>query len=285
MNVVASTKRYVCSERWRLRLFEGIADETRRVAAVLREPELSAQGSWSDDEFRRRVAAYDDLLAGLLHAEALMGRWSTETMRDSLMLAPKRLCDGAGEGGGNTGLLALQWYPSLLLSYAGGIAAVSSESYGSLVALMHARVSTRHGNARLVEAATSGLGDLRQQFKLLPGRERHYVPFSEYVRARLKPVLDQALYLGADYDHAFDRFEVLYAVEFSHQTGRGWGPMGRFGYMFGRGDANPLGQLIADAESAGAAWPPLVAGVCGGSLEKFLECAKLLGAAASRIGW
>ena len=179
----------------------------------------------------------------------------------------------------------MQWYPALLLSYAGGIAAVSAESYGSLVALMHARVGTARGDKRLVEAATSGLGDLRQHFKALPGHDQQYVPFSEYLHAKLKPVLDEALCLGAEYDRAFNIFEILYAVEFCHQAGGGWGPMGRFGYMVRRGDTNPLGQLISEAESAGGAWPPLVAGVCGGSLEKFAEYAKSLGAVAGRTIW
>lgn len=285
MNVVASTKGYVSDERWRLRLFEGIAAETRRVAAALQDPQFSGQGSWSDEEFRRRVAAYDGLLAELLHAQALMGRWSTAAMRGSLTLAPKRLSDGAGEGGGNTGFLALQWYPALLLSYAGGVAAVSAESYNALVALMHARVETARGGNRLVEAATSGLGDLRPHFKVLPGHERQHLPFSEYLHGQLKPVVDEALCLGAEYDRAFDLFEILYAVEFCHQRGGGWGPIGRFGYMARRGDTNPLAELIREAEIAGAAWPPLVAGICGGSPEKFVAYAKSLGAVAGRTMW
>jgi hypothetical protein len=150
---------------------------------------------------------------------------------------------------------------------------------------MHARVGTPRGDKRLVEAATSGLGDLRQHFKALPGHERQYVPFSEYLHAKLKPVLDEALCLGAEYDRAFDIFEVLYAVEFCHQTGGGWGPIGRFGYMVRRGDTNPLGQLTGEAETAGVAWPPLVAGISGGSPEKFVEYAKSLGAVAGRAMW
>lgn len=284
MNVVASTRRYVSDERWRLRLFEAIAAETRRVALALKDPQFSAQGAWSDDEFRRRLAAIDELLADLLHAQALMGRWSTAAMRDSLTLAPKRLSDGAGEGGGNTGLLALQWYPALLLSYAGGIAAVSAESYGALVALMHARVETSRGDKRLVEAATSGLGDLRQHFKVLPGHDRQYVPFSEFLHAKLKPVLDEALCLGGEYDRAFDMFEMLYAVEFCHQADRGWGPIGRFGWKSSRGGSNPLGGLISEAASAGKEWPPLVAGLCGGSPEKFAEHAKGLAEGVARSG-
>ena len=284
MNVVVSTKRYVADERWRLRLFDCIAAETRRVAAALKEPQFSAQGSWSDDEFRRRVAALDELLVDLYQAEALMGRWGMPAMRDSLTLGPKRLSDGAGEGGGNTGFLALQWYPALALSYAGGIAAVAAESYESLLALMHARVSTSRGEMRLVEAATTGFGDLRQHFKALPGHERHHVPFSEYLYQKLKLLLDEALCLGSEYDGAFDTFEILYAVEFCHQTGRGWGPIGRFGWKAARGGSSLLRQMIDEAASAGKAWPPVAAGLCGGASEKFAEHVKSLSDVVARSG-
>jgi hypothetical protein len=284
MNVVASTKRYVADERWRLRLFDSIAGETRRVAAALSEPQFSAQGGWSDSEFRRRVAAIDELLADLYQAEAIIGRWGTLAMRDSLTLGPKRLSDAAGgSGSGNVGFLALQWYPVLALSYAGGIAAVAAESYGSLLALMHARVSNSRGEMRLVEAATTGIGDLRRHFNLLPGHERQYVPFSEYLYLKLKPVFDDALCLGSEYDRAFDMFEILYAVEFSHQTGRGWGPLGRFAWRV-RSGSSLLHQITDEAASAGRAWPPVAAGLCGGTPEKFAEHVKTLFEAVARSG-
>jgi hypothetical protein len=205
-------------------------------------------------------------------------------MRDSLTLGPKRLSDGAGEGGGNTGLLALQWYPALALSYAGQIAAVAAESYESLLALMHVRVGTSRGEMRLVEAATTGIGDLRQNFKVLPGHERHYVPFSEYLYQKLKPLLDEALCLGSEYDRAFDTFEILYAVEFCHQTGRGWGPVGRFGWKAAHGGSSLLRQIIDEAAGAGKAWPPVAAGLCGGASEKFAEHVKGLSEAVARSG-
>lgn len=284
VNVVASTKRYVGDERWRLRLFESVASETLRVAEALKEPRFSAQAGWSDEEFRQRVAALDELLADLCEAQALLGRWATPAMRDSLTLGPKRLSDRAGQGGGNGGWLALQWYPALLLSYAGGIAAVAAESYGSLLALMHPRVETSRGDARLVEAATTGISDLRQHFKLLPGHDRQYVPFSEHLYEKLKPLLQDTLYLGSDYDRAFDIFEILYAIEYSYQTGRGWAPVGRFGWKATRGGSNPLKQIMEEAAAATQEWAPVAAGLCGGSLDKFAEQAKSLSERIARSG-
>ena len=60
-------------------------------------------------------------------------------------------------------------------------------------------------------------------------------PRSEYLLKLLQPLLDDALFLGTDYESSFDRFEVLYALEHAHhysseQFGRIWGPVGRFAW-------------------------------------------------------
>ena len=133
-------------------------------------------------------------------------------------------------------------------------------------------------------AATTGTSDLRQLFKLLPGHEKHFVPLSEYLYSKLKPVLDEALCLGGAYDRAFDIFEILYAVEFCHQTDRGRGPVGRFGWKSTRGGSNPLRHIIDEASGAGPAWPPLAAGLCDGSPEKFAEHANRLAETVARSG-
>jgi hypothetical protein len=284
VNVAVNARKYVADDRWRLRLFECIAAETRRIAGALKEPRFSVQAGCSDEEFRQRVAALDELLADLCGAEAIIGRWGTRAMRDSLTLGPRRLSDGAGEGGGHTAWLALQWYPALLLSYAGGIAAVAAESYDSLLALMHARVGTSRGDARLVAAATTGISDLRRHFKLLPGHESQHVPLSEHLYETLKPILEEILFLGSDYDRAFDIFEIMYAVEFMYQSERGWGPVGRFGWKAGRGGSRPLRQLADDAAAASGIWPPLAAGLSGGSPEKLKENLDTLNAIVARSG-
>jgi hypothetical protein len=75
MNIVSATKRYVGDDRFRVRLFETIAQDTRRVLLELDGKDVPASAIWSDDEFRRRVGVYDDALSDLCQAEALMGRW------------------------------------------------------------------------------------------------------------------------------------------------------------------------------------------------------------------
>lgn len=274
VNVVAATKRYVSDDRYRLRLFETVGEEVRRVSGLLRDERFSVTAGWSDEEFRKRIPAYDEIVADLCRVEALICRWGSEAALDTLTLPARRLCDQIASGSGNTGWLAIQWYPVLRLFYTGGIAAVAAGRYGALRALMHAPVRASHKDGPLVTAVTDEMGDKTRAFKLLPDLDRRYVPCSDYLYDSLRPLLDDLLFLGSDYERAFDRFEVLYALEYEHLEDRGWSPIGRFGWKGIRSDSSSVTVILKEAEAAGGAWPPLTAGLCGGSADRFNAVAK-----------
>jgi hypothetical protein len=264
MNVVASTKRYVSDERYRLRLFEAVAEEARRVLQTLAD--VKAAPGWSEDEFRRRVGMYDEAFADLCRAEALIGRWGGNGSTAVLTHPIKRICDGL-EQGGNTGWLRLQWYPALLLFYAEGIGAVTAGRYDALMTL-----------------TTNGLSDGTQLFKLMPGLDRHHLPCNEHLHATLGKLLDDVLYLGSDFDESFDTFEILRAIEYAHLSDRGWGPVGRFAWRIHHG-SNAWQRLMADAQTAGNAWQPLAMGLCGGSGDRLTAVTQHLERAMAQHAW
>jgi hypothetical protein len=282
MKIVAATKRYVADERCRLRLFEALAEESRRVLQML--VDIKAAPGWSEDEFRRRVGMYDESFADLCRAAALIGRWGSDSSTDALTHPIKRLCDGL-EQGGNMGWLRLQWYPALLLFYAGGIGAVTGGRYDALMTLMHAAVRKPDGEYEmLVTATTNGVGDGTQLFKLMPGLDRHYLPCSEHLHARLGKLLNEVLHLGSDFDASFDTFEILRAIEYAHLSDREWGPVGRFAWRLRYG-SSAWQRLMTDAQSAGNAWPPLAMGLCGGSSERLTAVRQWLERAIARHAW
>lgn len=284
MNIVPATKRYVSDDRFRVRLFETIAQETRRVLLELDGKDVKASANWSDDEFRRRVGVYDDAFSDLCQAAGLVGRWGGTGSSEVLPHAIKRTCDCL-ESGGNTGWLKLQWYPTLLLFYAAGIGTVTAGRFDALKALMHAPVREAAGrHEKLVSATTDDLSDGTQYFKLLSGLDRKYVPCSEHVHDVLNRLLDDVLYLGSDYELSFDTFEILRAIEYAHLSDRGWGPIGRFGWRI-RHDASPWQKLMTDAQAAGDSWPPVAAGLCSGSSVRLKTIAEQLLQTMSRTGW
>ena len=213
-----------------------------------------------------------------------MGRWGTTSSGEALAHAIKRTCDRL-ESGEHTGWLRLQWYPTLLLFYAGGIGTVTAGRFDALMALMHAPVRESDGqHEKLVSAITDGLSDGTQFFKLLPGLERKYVPSSEHLHEVFGRLLDDVLYLGSDLELSFDMFEILRAIEYAHLSDRGWGPIGRFGWRI-RYDANPWRRLMTDAQAAGDSWPPVAAGLCGGSSARLKTIVEQLQQAMSHAGW
>jgi hypothetical protein len=285
MTVVATTKRYVSDDRYRLRLFDAVGEEVRLVSARLHEEQFSVTPGWSDEEFRKRIPSFDEIVADLCRVEALISRWGSDAATETLTLPVKRLCDRLESGSGNSGWLETQWYPILELFYASGVAAVTVGRYTTLRALMNAPVRASGNDKRLVTAVTEGLNNRTQAFRLLPGLERHDTPCSDHLYDVLKPLLDELLFLGSEFERAFDTFEVLYAIEYATQTDRGWGPIGRFGWKGIRGDASPLLRIMKEAETAGNAWPPLTAGLCGGSIEKFKSVVRVFTEHLARNSW
>jgi hypothetical protein len=220
----------------------------------------------------------------LCSVEALLGRWAGNATRPLVSLAPRRLADRLDAVSGVTVWIGLRWYPILLLLYSGGISAVAAGGYDNLRELFNTRISSPNGEDEpLLQAVVSGLSDA-EVFKRLPGHERQYTPRSEYLHKLLQPMLDDLLFLGSDYERAFDRFEILMTLEYMHQADRDWGPIGRFGWKVRRG-SNPLERLLSEATQQGTNWKPLRAGLFNGSQARYDELAVRMRALASRLSW
>jgi hypothetical protein len=269
MDVVVTTKRYVADDRHRLRLFDVIAAEVRRVTDVLRGDEFSTSQPWSPETLRSRIRAFDGALTGLCSAQAVIGRWGGIGSIASLTLGIQRLAEAVERKDSHNSAhwRNLQWYPPVLLFFSGGVAAVAVEKYDDLFAMMRAVVSTRYEERPFVVAATEAFGHVRDAFQMLEGLERHKSPFSEHVYETLQGPVGESLFLGSEYERAFDRFELLYAIQYAHESNRMSGPIGRFGWRGSSDDSTPLHLLMAEAKKSGDRWRPLRAGLCDGSLD------------------
>jgi hypothetical protein len=111
---------------------------------------------------------------------------------------------------------------------------------------------------------------------------------SEYLFKVLQPQLEDALFIGADYERAFDEFEVLFALSVVdlrvQRNVHMWAPTGRFGWKQQHGDG-PLSLVIQEARAAGEDWAPLRAGLFGGKAERFELAAAPYLEMVSRLSW
>jgi hypothetical protein len=182
--------------------------------------------------------------------------------------------------------------------YVGGMAALAARNYSTLRTLFATPVRADDlrrmgGNEQpLVLPAVKAISHIGEQFKRLPGHERHYVPRSEYLFKLVQPSLEDALFLGRTYEPIFDRFEVLLALvfaDFREPKPRGdvWGPPGRFAWKHTRPDHTRRGgiDMIEEAKLEGRSWPPLSVGLFGGNADRFIELANGYKKLISQFGW
>jgi uncharacterized caspase-like protein len=295
MSVVDQTKELLAEAANRIALHDLVSQEIRAVMSLTDDEKFSVQGQWSDEEFVKRLKGYEEATSQLRSIEALLAYWAAGAQRDTIALAPKRICGRLKAVGGLSAWIALRWYPPVLLLYAGGVSAVAAADYENLRVLMQAKVPDLNRprlDRTFIRAVIGGIGEVGGEFKRIPGHEKNYVPMSEYLFKLLQPSLDDLLFLGADYERAFDDFEVLMALEYAEQyetekKGRIWGPIGRFGYKFSNdNESSPLHRTMSSAEAAGASWPPVQAGMFRGSIERFREIASTYRSEiVARLGW
>ena len=124
-------------------------------------------------------------------------------------------------------------------------------------------------------------------FKKIPGKERNYVPISEYLHQRIQPAVEDLFFLGKSYELAFDRFEIFVALSYMDSYRMEWAPVGRFGWKERepRGKVGPVSAVISEAASAQDDWPPLKAGFFSGSYERFQEVSSALLQFIGRLNW
>lgn len=261
----------------RIVLHDVVLRKTRETLEAISGDQFSLDAGWDSKEFNRRLQAYEAVESDLLKSQILLAYWGSLEFRESLTKPLRSLAYQLKPGSGLAVWSNLRWYPIYLLFYATGIAAVSSKNYGNLWNLFDIRVPGNYtnGNEKITTAFYDFLTNLNDVFKLTPGRERNFVPRSEYMYSMLQPIMDDLLFLGPEYEQAFDEFEVLFALEFASEyekmNKRIWAPVGRFGWKHKshHPENGPLHQVITQALELKDKWKPLESGLFDGSFERF----------------
>lgn len=228
--------------------------------------------------------------------------------------AVERVANTAKDQGGNVILVALRRFPALALVYATAISAVHRQNYGPLravtadvafrsltqsvplIADMHPYKAFDQGdiasNVLAMEAEGEEVGnDLI--ITLRSGRTgKRYTPVSDLLHGRLRPYFADLIPDDHDYGATFDRVEVLLGAlardqelvppEDSYVRGA-W--FGRFTWHH-KGRISLQARTLAEATVAGAAWPPVQAGLFGGASARAEAALESFAKDADRVrGW
>ncbi|MCR8633481.1 caspase family protein [Paenibacillus radicis (ex Xue et al. 2023)] len=288
--VIDKVKEYLSEDRHFIKLDELINKELRQTMSLLQE-NFSANETFTPEAFIQRIKDYEKIIENIQVIISSIAHWGNEKQLSSMKKILSRLAEQNEITGGLVVWLQMRWYPVMLLLYFGGISAIASGKYDMLTTLLTLRVQNdrRQKTQELVIATMSEIKDTNDVFKVIPGHERNHVPRSEYLFKTLQPRLDDLLFLGKSYETLFDRFELLLALVYADfndpSANHIWGPPGRFAWKHTSFDDSPLILLIKEAEIQKAEWPPIKAGLFGGSYERFKLISNKYLELINRLGW
>lgn len=290
---LATAKRLLALPGSAIELHDYVMGEVSQFLAATTEDFFANGGSYSDAELHDRIARYEDAASDLSQVLAVVAHWAQAPnltlVRRSLIRAVERL----GPESGLQAWLVLRWYPVVFQMYSAGIAATYGERYDVLADMLLSPAGRpRRGGveAPLALCMSDAMLEFTRSeiFKRLPGHDRHFAPMSEYLFKVLQPSLDAALFMGTEYERAFDAFEVMFALvtaDLNERNGHGvWGNFGRFGWKE-RHAEGPLNSLIAEATTQGSQWPPLSAGLFGGDPDRFAAISGEYLQSTKKLGW
>lgn len=290
---VKRVKSLLGSESGAIELHDLLSSEVRRFLSATTEDAFAPSEQFTVAEFVARLERYEAATQDIALLLACVAQWGRSSHLATLQKCIARSSDRLESTGGLTVWLALRWYPLLLELYCSGIAAVDARRFDSLAAVFGTSLPSsdyQRTSDTFVEVASTAVLELNRTnvLKQIPGHERNYTPLSDYLLKVLQPKLDDTLFLGKNYEVAFDTFEVYFALcAADARLVKGqdaWGPIGRFGWKR-RQDSSPLERVLKEADAQKAEWMPLKTGLFGGDINRFKKVAEQFSQLVGRLNW
>lgn len=272
---VATVKRYLMEPRFRIRLDDLLRDETELAYSGFMSQRFAVTASpMSKEEFLQRVNDYEDTADRLAAVMAALSYYDEGSNSRLITRCIERLVQVTREDG-LIALLALRFYPALLVLYAAGVPALAGARYNSLAALLRhpgCRDERRGGTKPAIHVLTVWDVFSGNTQKWAPGRaENEYTPVSNHLLDLLRPVLSEYQPDETNQEATFDTFEYMLALTHLDLKGAGaegdtWSPPGRFAWRY-RDDWEraPCVQFVSAGLEHAEDWDLLKAGFFGGS--------------------
>jgi hypothetical protein len=271
---VASLKKYLSEDRYRIDLRDLVMNEVERVYKNISSLPTNFSTNGDRTYALSQLAKYESSLE-MLTALVANGCYYSRSHQNSIWHdCLLRITELSAPTGALENVLKMRRYLACQLLYAGGIAAVASENYDCLrVLLREIRTSTplSYGgtDTELVrQLVPSQLIESRLLSK--DGTNEEGVPVNDRLHRNLREPLRGVIPSDVAYDLCFDRFEYFFTlVWYDIDKGKkgeydAWAPYGRF--IFRRPNYGATTTEISKAISNESAvkmdsWPPIVGGL------------------------
>jgi hypothetical protein len=272
---VASLKRFIVDDRFRIELYDLVTTETERQFANLKGISVQPNDN-SCDYFKERLRTYENSMEMLMGLLANGCYWGGPSQSILWQRAIMRMVDLSPPQGGGELYLSLRRYPACILLYTAGVACVASGNYETLKILMRDQRtsidSPFDGKDSLLISKLVAPYVLREDsLNRCANLEKKRYPTSVRLHGLLRETMRTFLPKDSDYDDAFDRFEFLFTLVYLELVPGVGTPIGLFGLNYlgiFPSSSLPIGEvLVSEQEAQGKDWGPLRSGLFKSSEE------------------
>jgi len=234
---VASLKRYLAEDRYRIRLHDLLEEETERAVAQLFSPQMAVAqvGEVTSASLTARVRQYEAICKNLVHMAFTCGQWGSPEVAKLWQRIQQKIYSRS-ESNGYQILLEFQRYPVSLISYAACMGAALAENLSFITPLLTYELKSEHHKAELAVEVFPPNRWQNQVVggRLLDGMAQRKTPVSDWLHNTLQAEFSSHFPSANDFTLCFDRTEVLIALGFTGHTDKSewqdWHPTGAFGY-------------------------------------------------------
>ncbi len=272
----ATVKRYLAEDRFRIRLTDLVGNAVRHTAERLSKQSFSLMADFGGAELLRRLKIYQVETEVLQHMIVPLCQWGSTGHETCAVNIVELALDYSALGIGMSKDVwnDLRFFPSVLLLYAGGLAAVSAENYDVLAALVNRPKYHDHEGEKSLFLTLS----LRKVFGEALGQAlteyKHFAGSSVYLSNFLRPLFNEAIPQKYRFEAVFDRFEYILALAqadfYEKRTNEKgiWNFQLQHGRFVVRDRDQPqdiLNVVAQEIAKFGNSWPPLKAGLFDGN--------------------
>lgn len=285
---IASVKRYLVDDKYRIRLADFVKDETEKVFRTLTGDSFGMT-AYSIEEVFSRMQRFEAILEILLPIMITGAFWGRPEQAGIWLNAQQRILDSVLQGSGSTGILDASLYPALLLHYATGVSCLASNNYETWKQLLSSRRRGR-GEDDFIFQIFPGSILRHDALNQLQGTNYH-LPVNDRIHDILREPLRDVIPDDRTYSDTFDKFEYLRSlVEYDHELNNleftmAHPTIGRFGWRNKRTDEHISRIVQSEIDTQGTEWPLIKFGYFGGKMDRLNQVKESLDNAISRLHW
>jgi len=277
---VASAKRWLVDERDRVRLFDLVNDETGRLVSLnvdaSRSPSERTTGTWIDRSPAEQARFWEGQSTVLRRVAAQIGHWGTREQIKLLERAISRLAASPARRHGVTHLSAFNIYPAVLVLLAALMGAVAADNYPAVKALLTLVFRKDDRATEVIQALHPRALDY-DRMTAVWGSDRSWHPPDDWIeRAVLLPDFTWWSAERESVEVLFDDTMLIWALQYAwdtsegQPTGKSWFPKSNFGWRRRHWAEDRVWDVrFGAAAEQGDEWPPLKAGLFGGTPASF----------------